>query len=140
MAIVALQQASYSVEAELIGFDGIPGLHETVDDVMALDLEFAGTLDATELVGIVGFRRLGRVVDIDRLAVAPSAFRRGVGRGLLDAVHRAAPAAERFVVSTAVTNVPAVGLYEGAGYVRMRTELITGVEVAHFAREAVALT
>lgn len=31
--IVALQKESYAVEAALIGFDGIPALHDTVDTV-----------------------------------------------------------------------------------------------------------
>ena len=32
-----LQRASYAVEAELIGFDGIPALHESLDDLIAAE-------------------------------------------------------------------------------------------------------
>jgi hypothetical protein len=40
--LVEIQRAAYAVETELIGFDGIPTLHDAVDDVMTHDLQWLG--------------------------------------------------------------------------------------------------
>lgn len=116
-----LQRAAYRVEADLIGFQQIPPLLEEAEDVQRLDVTFLGALDGEALLGLIGYRRLGTVVDIDRLAVDPRWFRRGLGRQLLAAVHeREDP--ERFEVSTGTANVPALALYRTAGYVPTRQQ------------------
>jgi ribosomal protein S18 acetylase RimI-like enzyme len=135
-ALVDLQRASYRVEADLIGFDGIPPLHETVDDVVALDLSMLGAYDGTLLAGALGYARDGDLVDIDRLAVHPSCFRRGIASRLVDALHERERDATRFVVSTGDGNTPAIACYERHGYEQMRTELLPeGVRVVRLARD-----
>lgn len=114
--LLALQRAAYAVEAELIGFDGIPPLHEPLAALMATELVWLGAVEGDELVGAVAYQRAGGTVDLDRLVIAPRAFRRGHGRALVEAVLAREPAAERFTVSTGSRNLPARRLYQALGF------------------------
>jgi GNAT superfamily N-acetyltransferase len=124
--LVTLQRASYRVEAELIGDDSIPPLHESADAVAALDLTFLVVKDEDtgELVGAIGYAVTDGVLDIDRLVVHPKRVRGGVGRQLVAAVLNRVPH-ERAVVSTAQGNQPARRLYERAGFVHRADVTIT---------------
>jgi ribosomal protein S18 acetylase RimI-like enzyme len=132
--IVALQRASYAVEAELIGFDGIPPLHEPADAVRVLDLTILAGVDGGELAGLLGYRRHREVVDVDRLAVHPTSFRQGVGRSLVNELHRREVTATSFEVSTASANEPAISLYLQTGYRRQREEVVAGLPIVHLLR------
>jgi GNAT superfamily N-acetyltransferase len=115
-ALVGLQRISYRVEAELIGDDAIPPLHESVDAIAALDLTFLGITErGSEPVAALGYRLADGVLDIDRLAVHPRRFREGLARRLVDAVLEQVPH-ERAVVSTGQANHPARRLYGRAGF------------------------
>jgi ribosomal protein S18 acetylase RimI-like enzyme len=136
--IVDLQQASYAVEADLIGFDQIPTQHETASQVSQLDLIVLGAVEGDgRLVGILGYRRVDDLVDIDRLAVHPSWFRKGVARSLMHDLHRREHDAATFEVSTAAGNTPAIALYASLGY-RREPDLPSpaGLTFARFARRA----
>jgi len=114
-ALVRIQRRAYAVEAKLIEFDRIPNLSESVEDVQQLHLSITAASDDDEIVGFIGYTHEGTVVEIDRLAVDPDSFRRGIGRALLQSLHDAAPDAE-FLVSTPARNAPAVALYTSIGY------------------------
>ena len=123
-AVAALQRVSYRVEAELIGDDSIPPLHESVDAVAALELTLLAIEREGELVGVIGYVVTDGVLDIDRLAVHPQFFRCGLGRCLVDAVLERVPH-ERAVVSTGQGNHPARRLYERAGFVHRGDVTVT---------------
>jgi ribosomal protein S18 acetylase RimI-like enzyme len=74
------------------------------------------------------------VVEIDRLAVDPGVFRRGVGRALVGAVHAREAGARRFDVSTGAANAPAVALYTSMGYRPVATQVVDGCRVTRLAR------
>lgn len=106
-----LQRASYAVEAQLIGFDGLPPLHESLEQLRVCDESFLGMHDVSSLVGAVGWTRLPNgALDICRLVVHPVTHRRGVATALLDALDSIEPA-ELTVVSTGTANLPALALY-----------------------------
>jgi GNAT superfamily N-acetyltransferase len=132
--IVAVSIAGYRVEAELTGYDGMPGLHQGPDEVAALDVTFLGAYDGDDLVGVLGYRRRGDLVDVDRLAVAPDHFRHGIGRALLDDLHRREADARRIEVTTSTGNTPATSLYLRAGYVIAGRDDSGPVPVSRFAR------
>ena len=50
-----LQRASYAVEAKLIGFDGIPALHESLEELRDCEESFLGLDDETGLAGAVSW-------------------------------------------------------------------------------------
>jgi GNAT superfamily N-acetyltransferase len=130
--VVEIQLAAYAVEAALIGFDGIPQLHERAEDVQARDdLRWVGSYVEGRLVALIAWERAGDVLDIDRLAVDPAAARQGHGRRLVRAVPRNLPT----IVSTGTENDPAVGLYLSEGFVESgRTEVAPGIFTTQFHR------
>jgi ribosomal protein S18 acetylase RimI-like enzyme len=134
--ICRVQREAYQVEARLIGFSGIPPLHDTVEDVMALDLMVLGIVEGGEPIAILGYQRDGDRVEIDRLAVRPDHFRRGLARGLIEALHEREGDAALFHVSTGRENQPALTLYRQMGYQPVEdVELPEGVVITRLVRE-----
>ena len=129
--VVDIQHASYRIEADLIGFDGIPPLHDTVADVRQHDLRWLGVWDDGDLAGIIAWIDVDGVREIDRLAVHPQFHRRGHARTLVE--H--ALDHPRVVVSTGTANTPARTLYESLGFVPIGTcEIAPGVTTTGYER------
>lgn len=130
--IVTIQRSAYAVEASLIGFDGIPQLVETVDDVMALaNMSWRGAFVNTSMAGIIEWQVEAEVVDIDRLAVDPRFTGKGHGRRLVQAV----PTDQMIIVSSGTDNAPAYGLYLSEGFRPAgKTEVAPGVFTTQFSR------
>ncbi len=130
--LLAIQHAAYQIEADLIGYDGIPPLDETVDELQSQPIDWLAAFEGDAIVGAIGF-----VVapdgscDIDRLIVDPDQARRGIGRALVEAVldHPVV------TVSTGARNEPACALYESLGFHRTdEREVAPGINVVEFAR------
>jgi GNAT superfamily N-acetyltransferase len=133
--IVEVQRAAYAVEAELIGFDGIPPLHESLDQLRVTDDLFLGVFDDEGLAGAVAWGRIedGRL-HIRRLVVHPRVHRCGIATALLDALDELEPT-ERTVVSTGTGNTPALTLYRKRGFLPFRTRpLAPGVTITDLER------
>lgn len=112
--IQRLQKRAYQVEAELIGFDGIPQLNESILEIQNSGETFIGYFNGV-LAGFISYKAKGPLVDIHRLAVAPSHFRQGIARNLLEHLLGNFPDSD-FIVSTATLNEPARKLYETFGF------------------------
>ncbi|MFI7424884.1 GNAT family N-acetyltransferase [Nonomuraea sp. NPDC049684] len=130
--LLDLQRAAYAVEAALIGDDRIPPLHEPLADLLAAPLTWVGAFDGDALVGAVAWEADADTLDINRLVVSPSAFRRGIGRLLVaTALDRAA--GRTVLVSTGRDNTPARRLYEGYGFTWVNdAEVISGLWVSSY--------
>ncbi|SFR27115.1 Acetyltransferase (GNAT) family protein [Lentzea waywayandensis] len=125
-----VQRLAYAVEAEIIGFDGIPPLHESLGELRACDETFLGLYDEEGLAGAVSYRLDGSTVDICRLVVHPRAHRRGIASKLLDAV----PSGPQ-TVSTGSKNEPALALYRKRGFTETGTrEVAPGVTITDLSR------
>lgn len=125
-----VQRLAYAVEAEIIGFDGIPALHETLDELRAADEVFLGIYDEEGLAGSVSYQLDESTVDICRLVVHPRAHRRGIATALLDALPDGPQ-----TVSTGTKNEPALRLYRGRGFVATgEREVAPGVSITDLAR------
>ncbi|NUW45185.1 GNAT family N-acetyltransferase [Nonomuraea rhodomycinica] len=135
--LLDLQHAAYAVEAELIGDDRIPPLHETLDALRAEPLAWLGAFDEDgALVGAVAWEESPDEIDVNRLIVHPGAHRRGIGRALVEQVMARA-AGRRVIVSTGRDNVPARSLYERLGFEsRGEREVIPGLWIASYALTA----
>lgn len=132
-ALLALQRAAYAVEAELIGDDRIPALHEDVAGLRAAPLQWLAASTRDVLVGAVAWAERGGEVDVDRLVVAPGAHRRGVGSALVRAVLARA-GGRRTTVATGRDNVPAGALYQRLGFTRVDdVEVLPGLWVTRYA-------
>ncbi|MFD0269487.1 GNAT family N-acetyltransferase [Streptomyces sp. NPDC127106] len=126
-AVHRIGRAAYAVEAELIGFDGIPALRESLAELRERPLRWLGAAGTGDEAGaedgsLAGFLAWEREPDgsvcVDRLCVDPAWFRRGVASLLLRALLAEVPAEWPVTVSTGAANAPAVALYERFGFVR----------------------
>jgi ribosomal protein S18 acetylase RimI-like enzyme len=125
-ALVALQRASYRVEADILGARTLPALTEPPRRLRASGESFLGALEGGRLVGAVSWKRAGGVVDIHRLVVHPDCFRRGIAGALLDALAEREADAERAIVATGAANAPARRLYERHGFTPVGERLASG--------------
>lgn len=131
--ILEIQRAAYTIEAALLGFDGIPVLAETLEDLMEPTsiLEWIGIRCGGSIVAAMATRSERGVCDIDRLVVDPAWFRRGLARALVSTL------ADRgsVTVSAGTANLPAIELYESMGFQQESTEAIApGVTIKHLRR------
>lgn len=114
-ALLMVQHEAYATEAELIGDDRIPPLHEDLDALGSAPLMWVVALDDGALLGAVAWTEEPSAVDVDRLVVARAARRRGVGTRLVgEVLHHSG--LRSTTVSTGCANVPARRLYERLGF------------------------
>jgi len=124
--LVALQRASYTVEAELIGAPSLPPLRETPEQLRGSGETFLGARREGALVGAVSYKRADATVDIHRLVVDPAAFRGGVATALLDALEDREGGARHWIVGTGAANLPARTLYERRGFAPVEERIVPG--------------
>ena len=130
--VLELQRKAYLVEAERIGDDRIPPLHESLEELQECGETFLGAFVGETLAGFVSWRRDGDTLDLHRLAVNPAFARRGIGRALVRAVQ-ASERAPRVIVQTGAANEPAKALYRSEGFVAVGdVEVLPGLWVTRF--------
>lgn len=128
--ILSIQRPSYQIEADLIGFQGIPALTETVEDIMSSKETFIGFYEDDYLLGVLSYEETDELVDICRLVVSPASFRKGIGRQLVTYVLEVVRGTRDVIVSTGLKNVPAVTLYEKLGFEQESlVEIAPGVQL-----------
>jgi ribosomal-protein-alanine N-acetyltransferase len=106
--------------------------HE-IASLMAAPGGFALAVDAEDgLAGFILCRAVQDEAEILTLATTPDHRRQGVARALVEAALAAArgAGAQAMFLEVAADNAPAIGLYEGAGFVR------AGLRMAYYARGA----
>ncbi|MFF4158357.1 GNAT family N-acetyltransferase [Streptomyces sp. NPDC001678] len=129
---------AYAVEAGIIGFDGIPALRESLQDMRARPLRWLGSLtDDGRVAAFVAWQtRAGagpRVTWIDRVCVDPAFFRRGLATRLLRHLLTDVIGSGEVRVSTGAANRPATTLYGGLGFHRTAdSEPAPGLRMANF--------
>ena len=114
--ILDLQLVSYKIEADIIGFYEIPTLKDTVSTLKNCGEVFYGYFIEEVLAGIISYKIEDNILDIHRLAVHPSFFKRGIARQLLCSVEEYNYNISKVIVSTGKENNPAVELYLKMGY------------------------
>ncbi|MFT4989641.1 MAG: hypothetical protein ACI88C_001270 [Acidimicrobiales bacterium] len=76
--IVAIQRDGYAVEAGPMGFDDIPQLYESAEQLERPGhMAWRGAFSGSTLVGILAWELLGETIDIDRLVVDPALAHQG---------------------------------------------------------------
>ena len=138
--LLLVQQAAYAAEAELMGVDGIPPLHETVEELLEAEHQrWLGRFEGPTLVGGLAWEEDGAAgVVLSRMIVAPSAWRRGHATALLDAFD-ALVDGRPVTLSTGSANAPALALYAARGFVVVGEEEIgPGVGLTRMLRAGAA--
>jgi ribosomal protein S18 acetylase RimI-like enzyme len=130
--VLAVQRAAYAVEAELVGDDRIPPLHEPLEVLRRSRLHWLGAVEEGRLVGALAWADADGVVDVHRLVIHPDRARRGVGRALVRELLARTDRAD-VVVSTGRDNLPARRLYESLGFrVVGEVEVLPGLTVTRY--------
>ena len=128
--ILTIQHLAYRIEADLIGFNGIPPLHETIDDILNSEETFIGYYVEDVLAGALSYSVDDAILDIGRLIVHPDYFRRGIAKKLVQSVDTV-EGIQKIIVSTGALNHPARRLYEKLGYKLVEEIMLPeGVEIA----------
>lgn len=114
--VLDLQLEAYKVEAEIIGFEEIPPLKDTINTLRACGETFYGYFVEEKLAGIISFKIYDDVLDIHRVAVHPQFFRRGIANKLISFIEKCHRDIKKIIVSTGKENKPAVKLYLNNDY------------------------
>lgn len=117
--ILDVQIASYKIEAEIIGFDEIPPLKDTINTLKQCNETFYGYFIDDILAGIVSYKIENDTLDIHRVAVHPSFFKRGIAKELINFVEKINNI-KNIIVCTGKENIPAVNLYMKNGYKKIK--------------------
>lgn len=129
--IQQIQQAAYRVEAELIGFDGIPQLYESFAEIQNSTETFTGYSEGS-LQGVISYQVKEGIVDIHRLVVSPMHFRKGIGKKLVGYLLEHYEG-YGLTVSTGTANIPAITLYKAFGFQEQRLiEVAPGIHCTQF--------
>ncbi|WP_458463610.1 GNAT family N-acetyltransferase [Paenibacillus sp.] len=130
-----LQHIAYRLEAEIIGFQEIPPLMDTMDTLRNCGESFYGCIhDDGELIGAVAVtEEEENTLTITRMMVHPDHFRKGIAASLMTYVLEQHANLPRYIVSTGTLNQPAVNLYTKFGFNPVEvTQIAPGVELTTF--------
>lgn len=131
--LLALQKASYLVEAKLINFFEIPPLLETINDLSECEEAFIGYFEGGKLAGAISFTIDGDELTICRMVVHPDHFRKGIAQVLLNEVENSNRGLTVFKVSTGKENPPAKNLYLKNGFKLINDiEVVPGLYISNF--------
>lgn len=117
--VLNIQMPSYKVEAEIIGSYEIPPLKDTVDTLQQCGEIFFGYYLDEELCGVVSVKEENDEVDIHRLIVHPTHFRKGIAQRLLNFLVSYSKVGT-IKVATGSKNTPAVRFYEKNGFEKVK--------------------
>ena len=108
-------QASYRIEAGLVGSDDFPPLRRSASHIRSSNSQFLGERIGVDLASVIEFSRSEEDLSIDSLVVHPQYFRRGLASRILQALL-AKDGWKNADVETAAANKPALVLYEKMGF------------------------
>ncbi|MNJ43283.1 Acetyltransferase (GNAT) family protein [compost metagenome] len=133
--MIEVQIPAYKVEAELIGYDGIPQLMDTVELMMQCQEKCIGYDVDGELAAFVSYEETEQEVEICRLVVHPDHFRKGIATMLVEHVVERIAQGRTIQVSTGALNFPAKGLYQAFGFRQVKdVEVAPGVFITQLQR------
>ncbi len=108
-------QASYAIEAELLGAKEFPPLKRPLEKFINSETQFLGYLENHELAAVIEIEHDRGSTHINSLVVHPDHFRKGIGRKLVQHVFDTFDSS-LYTVETGVDNGPATTLYLKMGF------------------------
>lgn len=113
--LLKIQIPSYKVEAEVIDYEDIPPLKDTVNTLQQCGENFFGYYIKEELCAAISVKVSDHEVDIHRLIVHPDHFRKGIAQKLLTFIEGQFDI-KTIIVATGSKNTPAITLYKKNGF------------------------
>ncbi len=123
--VLQVQIPSYKIEAQIIHYDEIPPLKDSIETLQQCGEQFYGYYTKDELSGVISFKIENRVLDINRLFVHPKQFKKGIAQKLLDFIQDSMTGFDKIIVSTGSENLPAIKLYLKNGFIKTKDRQIT---------------
>jgi ribosomal protein S18 acetylase RimI-like enzyme len=124
--VLEVQIPAYQVEADIIGYQEIPPLTDTIRTLQSCGEVFYGYFDPF-LAGVVSYKIEHQMLDIHRVVVHPHFFRRGIGKAMVQfLLNTYKDKVDGFIVRTGKKNIPALKLYQQLGF--REIEQVTIVE------------
>ena len=111
----AVFQASYAVEADILGAVDFPPLKRTLSEYSGSDNDFYGYFKDGVLAAVVEVDPSGARTHIQSLVVHPEYFRMGIGSKLVEMVLHTYTS-PIYTVETGLANKPATDLYLKYGF------------------------
>ncbi|MCM3585529.1 GNAT family N-acetyltransferase [Mesobacillus maritimus] len=131
--LLALQRVSYQLEAELLDFDKIPPLTETLEQLMTSGETFIGCFDASKIIGALSYKRKDAQIDLYRVMVHPDWVRQGIAQELFRFLCEEHHDVVEITVTTGAANHPAVALYQKLGFEKNGESIVEdSLRLAHF--------
>jgi ribosomal protein S18 acetylase RimI-like enzyme len=129
--VFELQLLSYQREADLIQYQNLPPLRESLAEFIATNDQTYVYSTNGSVVGAILFSQNFSRLSINKLIVDPHHFRQGIGRSLLMHLLRNFSFTTCHV-STSAKNIPALQLYLSCGFLITKTEIVEeNLELAH---------
>lgn len=111
-------QASYAIEAELLGAKEFPPLKRPLEKFINSETQFLGYMENHELAAVIEIEHDLSGTHINSLVVHPDHFRKGIGRKLVQHVFDTFKSS-LYTVETGVDNGPATTLYLKMGFAKV---------------------
>ncbi|WP_096440063.1 GNAT family N-acetyltransferase [Alteribacter populi] len=128
-----LQRKAYTVEADILKYDGLPPLKESLRKFKNCGEAVIGYFQNQTVLGFLSYERSGKDLTICRLVVSPEHFRKGIAQQLLAHMDCAESNVTSIYVATGRGNDPACLLYEKNGNQWVRDEEVEkGVFIRKF--------
>lgn len=121
--VLNIQLPSYQVEADIIGYDDIPPLKDTVETLQQCGETFYGYYLNEELCGAISLKVEEGEVDIHRLIVHPNHIRKGIAQTLFNYLESHLKG-NRMIVATGSKNTPAIRFYKKNGFEMMKEVIV----------------
>ncbi|MBA9027086.1 GNAT family N-acetyltransferase [Peribacillus huizhouensis] len=134
--VLQIQLPAYQIEAQLINFYEIPPLKDTVETIQASEEQFFGYFIENQLVGFISLEETEKNINICRMVVHPSFFRKGIAKKLVHYVLHAIKGSKKITVMTGEKNYPAKNLYLSLGFVEVKIiEVADGIFLTSFEKK-----
>tara|TARA_Y100000780_G_scaffold193300_1_gene182058 strand:+ start:126 stop:656 length:531 start_codon:yes stop_codon:yes gene_type:complete len=117
--IFTVFQKSYAIEASLIEALNFPPLARNTEDIKKSETTFYGFTENECLAAVIEVDTNSQCLDICRLTVDPSYFKKGIASKLINYVLEMSDLSYARV-ETAVANTPAINLYKKHGFVEFK--------------------